>query len=232
MISLDSAVQEINKYRPGIRVIHDVSAEPAFMLEMPSTWAAILFANERERISTTINVWKQHFGYEHSSLISCFKSYLKAVFLAKYGQQYSLIYALGDEKDTFYYEGRNPLTKCINTSVQPHWHKLPLELRRFYDTLHNGWCHLPSDSMGLVPAENFLLLDDLEWGILDEIDITFDLQEVVAVFHNGAGGYVCLDVSKSPISGLLWWHDAEPDTAIDFWPTVDEWTVIGVEMGL
>lgn len=109
------------------------------------------------------------------------------------------------------------------------WDKLLSELRKFYDTLHDGWCYLASDSMVLVPAKDFLVLDEQDWGILDEIDVDLDLSKVVGVFSNGMGGYVCLNTSEAPAKGLSWFHDEAPKLTIYFWPTIDEWTVIGIQ---
>lgn len=223
-----SALNYINKYKSEATIIDDLLKEPPLPDNMPILWSDIVFADQSSRVSHTINAWKEHFSYEFESLISVFDTHLKDVFLIKYDQTYSLVYEIGDGKTSHYYEGRNPLAKKINASAAPLWPKLPAGLRKFYDSLHDGWCYLASDSMGLVPAKDFLVLDDQEWGILDDIDVDLDLTKVVGIFSNGMGDYVCLNTEQEPVKALLWYHDEEPDLTIDFWPTVDEWTVIGI----
>lgn len=131
---------------------------------------------------------------------------------------------------TMYYAGGNPLQKSMAASVQNAWGKLPTDFRRFYDSLHNGWYYLASNSMGPSPTEDFFILDDLEWGILEDLgDPGCDLKDLLAVYTNGMGGYVALSIEQKGAYGdVLWWKDKPPRLNIDAWAVMDAWTEIGL----
>jgi len=80
--------------------------------------------------------------------------------------------------------------------------------------IHNGWYEAESHALGLLPLEECFLLSEKEWGVLDEITVDFSLEKVLAVFSNGAGGYLCWILKTPEPSGLVWWDDEEPDSQI------------------
>ena len=123
----------------------------------------------------------------------------------------------------------------MRPEIERAWHTLPKTLKSFYDELHNGWFHLPSASLGPAPLESFFFLSEEEWGIFDEIgtDLTINLGAMLAVFTNGAGGYLCVDTESEPIytddpKSIIWWNDEPPDLDVDFWGVMDAWTSIGL----
>lgn len=48
---------------------------------------------------------------------------------------------------------------------------LPDSFKDIYNDLHNGWVYYASQSNGLLPIEDTLILADEDWGILEEISV-------------------------------------------------------------
>lgn len=87
--------------------------------------------------------------------------------------------------------------------------------------------------MGLASVEDLFFLDDMDWGILEEIDVSslpFSLKDSIPFFSNGMGAYACFDLkSKDKQRGFIWYHDKAPRLDIELWAVIDEWTKIGIE---
>jgi hypothetical protein len=206
------------------------------MAELPEWWRKVLIANSDDKIHQTLQAWE---GYR-AQLPSVFQflcTHLRNVNLLTDRNLVTgkmavrLLYEL-EKPDgrTMYYAGGNPLQKWMAASVQNAWGKLPTEFRGFYDSLHNGWYYLASNSMGPSPTEDFFILDDLEWGILEDLgDPGCDLKDLLAVYTNGMGGYVALSIERKGAYGdVLWWKDKPPRLNIDAWAVMDAWTEIGL----
>lgn len=86
--------------------------------------------------------------------------------------------------------------------------------------------------MGSLPVEDWRRLTDLIAASDDETAaaLPVDPDSILAVFHNGAGDYLCLDLSGPVAGGLIWWHDDPARLeAVDFWAVLDAWTGIFLE---
>jgi hypothetical protein len=118
----------------------------------------------------------------------------------------------------------------MSPAVREAWDRLPANFKEFYNSLHNGWYYLASNSLGPSPTDDFFILDDLEWGILETIgDPGCDLKKLLAVYTNGMGGYVALNIEgKRACGDVLWWKDKPPRLNIDAWAVIDAWTEIGL----
>lgn len=198
---------------------------------LPSSWIDILSSSNNERINKAINYWIK-FEVEFEQVVEYLKDNLVSIDLIHHGFGYCLLYGVrsADKKRVLYYEGRNPKSKSIDPVVDSVWKNLPNKLKEFYDDFHNGWYYLASGSMGLSPVEDFFFLDEEDWGILDEIGQSpINLEETLAVFTSGAGGYVCFEISNNSLSSLIWWNKQPPKLNVDFWAIVDSWTVMGFE---
>lgn len=199
---------------------------------LPSSWLDILSYENNERINKALDYWMK-FEVEFEQVVEYIRDNIVSIHLVHHGFGYCLIYGItsADKKRTLYYEGRNPKAKTISPVVASVWNSLPDNLKNFYNDFHNGWYYLASGSMGLSPVEDFFFLDEEEWGILDEIGKPpIDLEGTLAVFANGMGGYVCLEIIKNNnTSSLLWWSNKPPKLGLDFWSIVDSWTVMGFE---
>lgn len=120
-------------------------------------------------------------------------------------------------------------------SETPLWDRLPDDLKEFYRSVHNGWTYLADNAMGPLPIGDLELLTeklDLDDDEVSRMPVFADA--ILPVFHNGAGDFLCLDLSKSKgdgwDAGILWWHEKpiEPEAA-DFWAVMNTWIEIFVE---
>ena len=73
-----------------------------------------------------------------------------------------------------------------------------------------------------------------DWAVVrSQLPLSVNIDHVLAVFHNGAGDYLCLhfpDTGDATASGMIWWHE-HPDTLepVEFWGVLDAWIGIFVE---
>ncbi len=232
---MDKALQYLSKYLAEPSVLPTLRADDSLMTGLPEWWRKVLLANKDDRVHQTLQAWE---GYRAQlpSVFEFLSAHLRSVNLLTdrnlvTGQMsVRLLYELEKDGRTMYYTGGNPLRKSMAASVRESWGKLPADFREFYDSFHNGWYYLASNSMGPSPTEDFFILDDLEWGILEDIDDPgCDLKDLLAVYTNGMGGYVALAIQGRDTYGdVLWWKDRPPRLNIDAWAVMDAWTEIGL----
>lgn len=221
----------LKKYlsNPKILTLDQLSNDDKNIL--PKNWLRILASEGNERIAKTLELWSE-FKVEFEQVIEYLEENLISVDLISHKSGYSLVYGVKSTSgsDTIYYEGRNPKEKLIPSNVLKAWNLLPKKITRFYDEVHNGWFDLASRSMGLSPVEKFFFLNEDDWSIIDELDnLTIDLENTLALYSNGMGGYLCLELTKEENNALLWFSSEEPMENLDFWPMADTWTVMGFE---
>lgn len=232
---MDKALQYLSKYLAEPSVLPTLRAGDPLMAELPEWWHKVLFANSADRIHQTLQAWEGHRA-QLPSVFEFLSAHLRSVNLltdknlVTGKMSVRLLYELEKDGRTMYYAGGNPVRKSMAVSVQDVWGKLPADFRRFYDSFHNGWYYLASNSMGPSPTEDFFILDDLEWGILEDIDDPgCDLKDLLAVYTNGMAGYVALSIEQKGAYGdVLWWKDKLPRLNIDAWAVMDAWTEIGL----
>ena len=232
---MDTMLSYLSKYLAEPKVLPALRADDPLMSELPQWWREILLVKSADRIHEALHAWE---GYRAQlpSVFDFLSTHLRSVNLLTdknlVTEQTSvrLLYELEKDGRTMYYAGGNPLRKSMAASVRDIWGKLPADFRRFYDYFHNGWYCLASRSMGPSASEDFFLLHDLEWGILDDIgDPGCDLKDLLAVYTNGMGGYVALSINRKGACGdVLWWKDKPPRFNIDAWAIMDAWTEIGL----
>jgi hypothetical protein len=226
---VDRALEYVSKYVAEPRIVRKFTEDDALMSDLPEWWRGVLLASGEERIRKTLGAWEGH----RSQLPTVFEflsAHLQSVNVLVDKACVRLLYELEENGRTMFYAGGNPRRKSMTASVQSAWRKLPVDFTRFYDSLHNGWYYLATNSLGPSPSEDFFILDDLEWGILDEIgDPGCDMKDLLAVYTNGMGGYVALSVEHVRTYGdVLWWKDKAPHLRIDAWAVMDAWTRIGL----
>ena len=232
---MDKALQYLSKYLAEPSILPTLPADDPSMDELPEWWRRVLFANNTDRIRQTLQAWEGHRA-QLPSVFEFLSAHLRSVSLltdknlVTGKMSVRLLYELEKDGRAMYYAGGNPMRKSMAVSVQDSWSKLPAGFRRFYDSLHNGWYYLASSSMGPSPTEDFFILDDLEWGILEDIDDPgCDLKDLLAVYTNGMGGYVALSIERKGAYGdVLWWKNKPPRLNIDAWAVMDAWTEIGL----
>lgn len=205
------------------------------LAEVPEWWQRVLVVNDNDRVRLTINEWKLYQKQLPSTFEFISKHLRNVMFLTDKNLftgaiNSRLLYQMEVDGRMIYYAGGNPLNKKMHENVNAAWNKLPSDFTQFYDSFHNGWYYVASNSLGPSPTEDFFILDDLEWGILEEIDNPgCDLKDLLAVYTNGMGGYVALSVERNTTYGnVLWWKDKPPRLSIDAWSVIDTWTQIGL----
>lgn len=200
---------------------------------IPQSWLDILFLEGQARFDKALSYWKL-LETELPEVIFFIKNNIVSLELIHHKRSgFCLLYGVMSEEAgrVLYYEARNPKTMQMSPAVVDSWKFIPENMRQFYEQFHNGWYYFASVSMGLSPVEDFFFLDDEEWGILDDIEMPpVDLTKTLAVYTNGAGGYLCFEFkANSELTALLWWKDEAPDLDLNFWNFADEWTLMGFE---
>lgn len=228
-MTTDNLIGYLSKYiaDPKLITLDHFSDKSA----LPDSWLEILSLKGKERVSKALTYWS-HFKEEFEQVVEYLEQNLVSIDLIHSGFGYSLLYGIKSSSGSriLYYEGRNPKTKSINPLVEKVWDLLPESIRNFYDELHNGWFYLASGSMGLSPVEDFFFLDEEDWAIVEELDdLSLDLEEILALYTNGMGGYVCLEFKNDGADCLLWWNSKAPTLNLEFWAVVDSWTAMGFE---
>lgn len=148
---------------------------------------------------------------------------------------YSILYTIKNQGgEDLYYEGRNPKDSFNNEELESSWREIPESIRDFYENVHNGFYDYTSESMGLMPLETITYFgdDDLEWGIIDELEepIRINLKTSFGFFSNGMGSYIAIDYENCKNNNATFWSaKSQPKYNVDFWNFVDEWIVIGFE---
>ena len=105
---------------------------------------------------------------------------------------------------------------------------LPGRLLDFYTHIHDGWLEGISGGLGLLPTENIRFLAESEWGLPDEMLQLVDLSRTYYVFHNGGGGFLCINIEEAEKpKSLVWWTTEQPKLDVDFWSFLDAWIEIG-----
>jgi hypothetical protein len=204
-------------------------------IPIPAVWEGILQNHDDgARREALLNAW-QPFQQELPAVYDLLAKRVTTIELLHHQETVSLLYVLESDGGIRCYEGRNPYQMSMRPIIKKVWHALPEKLRRFYEEFHNGWFDLPSGSLGPIPVERFFFLTEAEWGILDEIeaDLSINMETLLTVFTNGAGGYLCIDTdmesnhTEKPQS-IIWWDDEPPDLGVDFWQVLDAWMEIGL----
>jgi hypothetical protein len=233
---MESALQYLQKYLAEPRLVQAPEEIESLMPELPDWWRVIFSSDESERVQRTLLKWEEYRIY-FPSVVEFLSAHLRSVHLLSDKNRMSgnndtrLLYEVAkSDGRMMYYAGGNPSQKTIPPSVADIWTNLPSDFTHFYDDFHDGWYYVASNSMGPSPSEDFFVLDDLEWGILDDIgDPQCDLEDLVAVYTNGMGGYVCLSIEGNrPYGNVLWWKDRKPRFNVDIWGVIDAWTEIGM----
>ena len=201
---------------------------------LPQYWNNLLSAtDDKLKNKILIDEWEKY-NYQFQSTVNYLKSNLTDVELIFNNNKYSLLYSVKNKLGNIvFYEGKNPLTKELPESIKSIWDRIPKTFTDVYNQLHNGWVYFASQDNGILPIEDVIILGDMDWGILDDIDpnsLPFKLDNCIGLFHNGLGDYASIDIeSENKKSGFIWWHTKPPKLNIEIWPVIDEWTKIGME---
>lgn len=228
---MNNKIDFLRQYHKDIQIIQDNIEE---IKDIPRDWKEILCAKTpMEKSKKVLTLWKNYVGRELSHTIMYMEENLMDIELVKYKDKYSLLYSIkAPDNLILYYEGKNPLDRIIPRELLDYWDGFPKSLKCFYENVHDGFFYYASGSMGLIPLQEFVIFDNEDWGILDEIDgpLQLCLKSTFGVFASGMGGYVALDLQNCENdNSTLWFSDQQPRYNINFWDVVDEWIVIGFQ---
>jgi hypothetical protein len=231
---MDKKIAYLRKFSPNIELVRIGDLNKNEIDTIPSYWKNALSESIiQNRVSIILSEWGKY-DYQFLSTYNYLIDKLLDIDLIKHNGSLSLLYSIQNSAGNIaYYEGKNPYTKNIPKKILDQWDKIPDNFRDIYNNLHNGWCYFASQSNGLSFVENLFLLDEMDWGILEELDIKkmpFNLKNCIPFFSNGMGAYVCYDLNSSnDEQGFIWYHDKSPKLDIEIWPVIDEWTKMSIE---
>lgn len=227
---MSSRERYLQRYVRRLRFLDAQRLTPDDERALPSTWRALLALSEEARVHRVLEWWSP-FVDVLPQTIGCLKNKLRAVHLLETERGSSLLYELHNkDSDTAFYEGLAPREAIDDPRVREVFVRTPIELQQFFRTLHNGWNYFASRSMGLSPLNHWFMMDQYDWGLLDDIGPSpIDLGRSLAVFTNGMGGYVCFEFLNDATRAHLWFAKQAPRLNVDFWAVVDTWTLLGLE---
>ncbi len=231
-------IEFLNKYtlskvnKVNLLSTDDVKKIPDGLI--PEIWKDIFSDKNVEiRKKRMLDIWKTYVEKEMSNTISFLEEYLIDIELMRIGEYYSVLYTIKNQDDKIkYYEGNNPYDKRMNKKLDEYWDIVPVEIKRFYDNVHNGFYYYPSKGMGLDSYNDVTCLGEEEWGIIDDIgeeNLELNLSSSFGFFNNSLGTYVVVDCEKGVNDAILWSSKDEPEYNLKFWDVVDEWMVIGFQ---
>jgi len=219
----------LSRYVHNLQIITVDDTNLDALATLPAVWSDLLLLDQEKRIKYVIKSW-QTFGEDLRNITHFLEHHLEGIHFIHSSRGLGMIYSIRkDDGHIVYYEGRPPSmdTQLIDSR---QLNKTPSTLQQFYEQHHNGWYYFASVSMGPMPLEKLFLLGQKDWGILEELPLLdFDLNQCLAIFNNGMGDYLSLDLTGDQPKGLLWYHDQAPKVNIDFWDYLDEWMCIGLE---
>ena len=226
----------LKEYNENVEIIPFSDINKIDSTSIPNDWYEVFREQEAsKRIEILLSIWKKHVGNELRNTISYLAEHLANVELLKKSDKYTILYTIipssGEPDEEEYYEGGNPLDVNNNKALGESWDKIPDSVRKFYESVHNGFVYFASQAMGLVPLEMVTFFDD-EWGIIEELKepIQIDLKTTFGFFKSGMGGYVAIDYNNCQNdNATLWWVNKQPKYNVNFWDVVDEWIVIGFQ---
>ncbi|EIT83734.1 hypothetical protein A374_18980 [Fictibacillus macauensis ZFHKF-1] len=227
-------ISYLKKYKGNVQLLscHEMTKVDA--RKVPNMWYELFQEeNVHKRVESTLSIWKEQVGEELRNTISYLEEHLEEVDLLDIDGIYSILYTIKtDNGEIRYYQGGNPKDDFNHEELERNWVEIPETIRKFYQTVHNGFYFYASHSMGLVPLEDVTFFNEDEWSIIEELEepLQLNLQTTFGFFKSGMGGYVAVDYENNKSDhAILWWTYKQPIYNVNFWDIVDEWTVIGFE---
>ncbi|UHO40358.1 hypothetical protein H5J24_10480 [Chryseobacterium capnotolerans] len=188
---------------------------------LPKNWQEILNTNNsNDKLKIIHNYWRP-FADKLPKIFRIITQDLIDAYIVDDDGQIKMIYIFESNGDIITYQGELP------TTTSEFLIKLPSEIADFYKQIHNGWNDSINGGLGFVALDDIKYLDEFEWGILPEIkNLEIDLSKTYYVFHNGAGGYICVYYNGTDFEYLVWWKDEQPTYNINFWSYFDAWVQV------
>lgn len=194
---------------------------------IPALWVSIFREEDFEtRKRAILRIWKMGAANELSITISFIEQNLVDVDLIADNGRIAVLYTFKNDNDeTVQYEGIMP-RKEYDVNI---WEKLPQEIKKFYQYVHDGFFEYNYQGSGLAALENIMYLDDYEWEVVDalELNLEINLETSYALFSSGMGGYVVIDTDKADVNeATIWSVRKAPRYHKNMWDFVDEWILM------
>ena len=237
---MESKIKFLENYsfvkNPDIKIFKADEIKQIPKNTIPEVWYTIFEIEDmQKRIDSMLEIWKKYCSKELSLTINCLEQNTIAVELIRVNERYIVLYSIKmSDGEIKYYQGGNTLEGIQNSALEKVWDTLTISTKQFYENVHNGFDAYTIKSKGLcwIPWVTYFGDDDLEWGILEDLEepLQIDINATFGFFDNGAGGYVAIDTSNNDIdNAVVWFSDDQPEYHVNFWDVVDEWIIIGME---
>lgn len=236
MIELTAAdyVAELKRFRATGHVWLAADEMPADV-DVPPAWRALLAAPDDLLADRLVQMWAGIID-RLPAVAQFFRDKLArpAVFRNDGGDVVLLYPYTVEHDDLNFFIGRAPLRERWPDDAPP-WTALPEALRRFHQTVHDGWTFFPANSMGPLPlADQAALAGKLDLTPVEIRKLGVNPDLVRTVFHNGSGDWLCVDSSEAAsggnLAGWLWWHERPAELEpVDFWAVMNAWFEMFVE---
>ncbi|MCX8564130.1 hypothetical protein OS122_24885 [Mycolicibacterium mucogenicum] len=199
---------------------------------VPQWWLDANAADGRDGVELALRVWQPVIARRLPRLTDKLAQDGLGVFIARMvstraadesGQKPVLLYVLRNSDNESAFDTRFGPAPLPHTDIPAYWSGIPAGLQSFYLEIHDGF-YDDFGGAGLSPSGNFLL--PAEHG--DPSEFTFrgerskpDIDKLVEIGRDGAGGGLCLDVSDG--LGRAWdWYQGTFTPKGDLWEALDE----------
>lgn len=214
-------IEYITDFLDNPKIIDTKLLSDDMLRQIPNWWKECFKYPNGERVKFVIEKWRSMEPFLPITFMFLENNLTEVEFISHSGSPISMVYKFEFENaEPSYYEGR------VCASYEAIQHNIPLGLKKFYTELHNGWTEIESDAHGPLPIEQVYTVKNGGWEV--EYD-DFNSDNLLVVFRNRGGGYLCVDLQQPETSCVIWWNDEPPMTETSFWGVMDAWIEIGFE---
>lgn len=214
-------IKYITDFLDNPKVIDPKLLSEDILSQIPDWWKKSFNYSNGKRVEFIIEKWRGIEPFLPITFSFLENNLTEVEFVSHAGSPISMIYKFEfDNTEPSYYEGR------ICAPFETIQHNIPLGLKKFYTELHNGWTEIASDALGPMPVEKLYTVTDGGWELENN---DFDTDNLLVVFSNGGGGYLCADLQRPEENCIIWWNDEAPMSQVSLLGVMDAWIEIGFE---
>ena len=235
MIELTAAdyVAELKRFRATGHVWLAADEMPADV-DVPPAWRALLAAPDDLLADRLVQMWAGIID-RLPAVAQFFRDKLArpAVFRNDGGDVVLLYPYTVEHDDLNFFIGRAPLRERWPDDAPP-WTALPEALRRFHQTVHDGWTFFPANSMGPLPlADQAALAGKLDLTPVEIRKLGVNRISCAPCFITAAvTGCASIRVKRPAVAtwpGGYGGTSVRPSLAVDFWAVMNAWFEMFVE---
>jgi len=193
---------------------------------IPDSWIDIISSPRKLWTTKILDLWHL-FKQQLPTFINQLEDRLREVIFFKSDNKYFIGYLVPFNGRDYLYVVGNPLETDRTAMAM-----IPKDFSDFYEILHDGFVFMSGYSGGPLPSRDFFKLNEYDWGFVEDNKNAFrnfNLAHFFAVFSNGGGGHLCIDIvhPKNVDNGIDWFDNDMPFEE-PFWPLLDAWMEIGI----